>query len=179
MEERQVTVDGVTHPVPRPFVVDRHPEPDRAWTGTYPLPEAQLDRFLLKMSMGYPDRAAEAEIVLARHGGRTRDRSIRCSTPADIERMVAISSSRAHRPPARAATPCRLVAGHPSDPRPAPRRQPAGLARAAARGPDARRRGRPRATSSPTTSSASPCRCWPTAWSWRRPPSSAASPPSA
>ena len=68
MEERQVTVDGVARAVPRPFVVIATQNPIEM-EGTYNLPEAQLDRFLLKMSMGYPDLAAEAEIVLSRHGG--------------------------------------------------------------------------------------------------------------
>ena len=68
MEERQVTVDGVARGVPRPFVVIATQNPIEM-EGTYNLPEAQLDRFLLKMSMGYPDLAAEAEIVLSRHGG--------------------------------------------------------------------------------------------------------------
>jgi len=68
MEERRVTVDGVGREVPRPFVVIATQNPIEM-DGTYNLPEAQLDRFLLKMSMGYPDLAAEAEIVLSRHGG--------------------------------------------------------------------------------------------------------------
>ena len=68
MEERQVTVDGVAHGVPRPFVVVATQNPVEM-DGTYNLPEAQLDRFLLKMTIGYPDLAAEADIVLSRHGG--------------------------------------------------------------------------------------------------------------
>ena len=68
MEERQVTIDGASRPVPRPFVVVATQNPIEM-DGTYNLPEAQLDRFLLKMSMGYPDLAAEADIVLSRHGG--------------------------------------------------------------------------------------------------------------
>lgn len=68
MEERQVTVDGVPHAVPRPFVVVATQNPIEM-DGTYNLPEAQLDRFLLKMSIGYPDLAAESDIVISRHGG--------------------------------------------------------------------------------------------------------------
>ena len=68
MEERQVTVDGVAHGAPRPFVVVATQNPVEM-DGTYNLPEAQLDRFLLKMTIGYPDLAAEADIVLSRHGG--------------------------------------------------------------------------------------------------------------
>ncbi len=69
MEERQVTADGVAHKVPRPFVVVATQNPVESDSGTYNLPEAQLDRFLLKMAMGYPDPAAEAGIVIKRHGG--------------------------------------------------------------------------------------------------------------
>ena len=65
MEERRVTVDGIAHPVPRPFVVVATQNPIEMDAGTYALPEAQLDRFLLKMAMGYPDAAAEAA---HRHG---------------------------------------------------------------------------------------------------------------
>src|SRR5258708_16003704 len=53
MEERQVTVDGVTHPLPRPFMVLATQNPIE-YEGTFPLPEAQLDRFLLRLSLGYP-----------------------------------------------------------------------------------------------------------------------------
>ncbi len=67
MEEWRVTVDGVTHPVPRPFMVVATQNPIEL-EGTYRLPEAQLDRFLMRISMGYPDADAELE-VLRNHGG--------------------------------------------------------------------------------------------------------------
>jgi MoxR-like ATPase len=54
MEERQVSVDGETRPLPRPFVVVATQNPGEQ-TGTYPLPESQLDRFLLRLELGYPD----------------------------------------------------------------------------------------------------------------------------
>ncbi|MEL6893322.1 MAG: MoxR family ATPase [Actinomycetota bacterium] len=63
MAERQVTVDGVARDVPRPFMVVATQNPIDM-DGTYPLPEAQLDRFLMRTSMGYPDHAAELEILL-------------------------------------------------------------------------------------------------------------------
>ena len=91
MEERRVTVDGVAHLVPRPFVVVATQNPVDMDAGTYALPEAQLDRFLLKMSMGYPDAVAEAGIVLSRHGGAPGPLDPVLSL-ADIERMVAIGS---------------------------------------------------------------------------------------
>ncbi|HEY8492168.1 MAG TPA: AAA family ATPase, partial [Dehalococcoidia bacterium] len=58
MEERQVSVDGVTMPLPRPFLVLATQNPIE-YEGTFPLPEAQLDRFLLRLRMGYPEEAEE------------------------------------------------------------------------------------------------------------------------
>ncbi len=65
MEERQVTVDGQSRPLPSPFLVIATQNPIE-YEGTYPLPEAQLDRFMLKIPMGLPERDAESEI-LRRH----------------------------------------------------------------------------------------------------------------
>jgi len=62
MEERKVTVDGVTHPLPRPFFVVATQNPLEQ-TGTYPLPESQLDRFLMRIDIGYPDRKAERDLL--------------------------------------------------------------------------------------------------------------------
>jgi MoxR-like ATPase len=62
MEERTVTVDGVRHGVPRPFLVVATQNPVEM-DGTYRLPEAQLDRFLMKLSVGYPDEAVEIEVL--------------------------------------------------------------------------------------------------------------------
>jgi len=62
MEERQVTVDGVTHPLPHPFMVLATQNPIE-YEGTYSLPEAQLDRFLLRIKLGYPDLKDEIEIL--------------------------------------------------------------------------------------------------------------------
>lgn len=63
MEERQVTVDGVTYPLPEPFLVLATQNPIE-YEGTFPLPEAQLDRFLVRISLGYPTTAAEEIKVL-------------------------------------------------------------------------------------------------------------------
>jgi MoxR-like ATPase len=71
MEEKQVTIEGVTHKLPAPFVVIATQNPIEQ-EGTYPLPEAQMDRFLMKMSMGYPDRAEE-KAILARRKLRGKD----------------------------------------------------------------------------------------------------------
>lgn len=62
MEEASVTIDGVTHKLSRPFFVMATQNPIE-YEGTYPLPEAQLDRFLLKMKMGYPDLQEEIEVL--------------------------------------------------------------------------------------------------------------------
>jgi MoxR-like ATPase len=62
MEEGRVTVDGVPHPVPQPFLVVATQNPVEM-DGTYRLPEAQLDRFLVKLSVGYPDEAVEIEVL--------------------------------------------------------------------------------------------------------------------
>ncbi|WP_250032837.1 AAA family ATPase [Paractinoplanes maris] len=62
MEERRVTVDGVPHPVPQPFLVVATQNPVEM-DGTYRLPEAQLDRFLVKLSVGYPSEDVEVEVL--------------------------------------------------------------------------------------------------------------------
>jgi MoxR-like ATPase len=62
MEERQVTVDGVTHFLPKPFMVMATQNPIE-YEGTFPLPEAQLDRFLLRVKLGYPNSADEIKIL--------------------------------------------------------------------------------------------------------------------
>lgn len=67
MEERQVTVEGETRPLPEPFFVIATQNPS-SQIGTFPLPESQLDRFLMRIELGYPDRAAER--ALLEGGGR-------------------------------------------------------------------------------------------------------------
>jgi MoxR-like ATPase len=62
MEERQVTIDGETVPLPQPFLVLATQNPIEL-EGTFPLPEAQLDRFLLRLRLGYPSQAEEEEII--------------------------------------------------------------------------------------------------------------------
>ncbi len=64
MEERQVTVDGVTHELPRPFLVLATQNPIE-YEGTFPLPEAQLDRFFLRLRLGYPTLAEEIRVMEA------------------------------------------------------------------------------------------------------------------
>lgn len=84
MEERQVTSDGVTRPVPLPFMVVATQNP-LEHEGTYPLPEAQLDRFMMRVVIGYPDRSKELE-MLDTHGVR--------STFLDLEPVATLDDVR-------------------------------------------------------------------------------------
>ena len=72
MEERHVTVDGHRHAVPRPFLVVATQNPVEM-DGTYRLPEAQLDRFLMKLSIGYPAESVEVEVLKGAAAGRSPD----------------------------------------------------------------------------------------------------------
>src|ERR1041385_1153464 len=72
MNENQVTVDAHSHPLPQPFLVIATQNPVEHH-GTYPLPESQLDRFLMRVRMGYPDRNAEREILRAQAGAAQLD----------------------------------------------------------------------------------------------------------
>ncbi|MDR1800120.1 MAG: MoxR family ATPase [Bifidobacteriaceae bacterium] len=84
MEERHVTIDGVAHPVPSPFMVIATQNPVEQ-LGTYPLPEAQLDRFLVRTAIGYPDRAASLAIVA--ESART-DRTLGIKPVVTTKRVV-------------------------------------------------------------------------------------------
>jgi MoxR-like ATPase len=87
MQERQVTADGVTHHLPNPFLVIATQNPIES-EGTYPLPEAQLDRFVLRTTVGYPSSEDEVEI-LARRTARGRD-TVELApvvTPSDFRAM--------------------------------------------------------------------------------------------
>jgi MoxR-like ATPase len=87
MQERQVTVEGNTHRLESPFLVLATQNPIE-YEGTYPLPEAQLDRFLLRISVGYPQRADEG-VVLARRGERKQER-IELASVADTATLLAM-----------------------------------------------------------------------------------------
>ncbi|MCB2222955.1 MAG: AAA family ATPase [Actinobacteria bacterium] len=90
MEERQVTVDGTTRALPPPFMVIATQNPIEH-EGTYPLPEAQLDRFMTRLVMGYPSRSKELEI-LDTHGIQSTYGDLQpVVTAEDITRMVAVS----------------------------------------------------------------------------------------
>ncbi len=72
MEEFQVTIEGETHPLPRPFIVMATQNPIE-FEGTYPLPEAQMDRFMLKISLGYPNEDLEKQLLGRRMEWKTDD----------------------------------------------------------------------------------------------------------
>jgi len=84
MQEKQVTLEGKTHPLPRPFIVLATQNP-LEYEGTYPLPEAQVDRFLLKTQVGYPDPGEEAQILLRRKERKREEVDLeRVCTPEGI-----------------------------------------------------------------------------------------------
>ncbi|HEX2782383.1 MAG TPA: MoxR family ATPase [Ilumatobacteraceae bacterium] len=88
MEERQVTADGVPHLVPRPFFVIATQNP-RDFHGTFPLPDVQLDRFAMKLSLGYADQATEV-VVLESYRRENRDRGVPAVTNAtQLEQLIA------------------------------------------------------------------------------------------
>ncbi|MBO4792079.1 MAG: MoxR family ATPase [Clostridia bacterium] len=87
MEENKVTVDGVTYPVPDPFMVIATQNPT-GYVGTYPLPEAQLDRFALKIRMGYPSPEEELNIIMSRRGANPID---------SVENVISADDLRAIR----------------------------------------------------------------------------------
>ena len=86
MEERQVTVDGQTHPLPAPFFVMATQNPIEL-EGTFPLPEAQLDRFLLKTRLGYPDRDEEIRIMERFRESDPLEQLNAVVTPNDITKL--------------------------------------------------------------------------------------------
>ncbi len=90
MQERQVTIEGVTHRLARPFLVLATQNPIE-YEGTYPLPEAQLDRFLLRVSFGYPSAADEWE-VLARRMERRED-DVELEPVVDGPTLVALQAA--------------------------------------------------------------------------------------
>ena len=98
MEERQVTVDGKPFAVPRPFLVIATQNPVEM-DGTYPLPEAQLDRFLLKTAVGYPDHDAEVRVLQSSHAGAEVDDVPQVSSADDVAALIGLAR-RVHVAPA-------------------------------------------------------------------------------
>ncbi|WP_225993594.1 AAA family ATPase [Actinomadura rudentiformis] len=87
MEERRVTVEGTPHPVPRPFMVIATQNPVDM-DGTYPLPEAQLDRFLMRVTMGYPDHQSEVAVLAGAPTGAMLDTMPPIAGREDVGRMI-------------------------------------------------------------------------------------------
>ena len=87
MQERQVTIEGVSHPLERPFLVLATQNPIE-YEGTYPLPEAQLDRFLLRLGIGYPDREDEWQVLVRRMERETDEIELR--PVVDAETLISM-----------------------------------------------------------------------------------------
>ena len=185
MEERQVSIEGVTHPLPDPFIVVATQNPIE-YEGTYPLPEAQLDRFLFKLQVDLPVARAQETEMLARHDRGLDPHDIAAAGVRPVatrrrpgRRAAAVEALRVEAPGARLR---RLAgAGHPGVAvggarRVAPRRHRACCT------PPRRGHGWPGATTSPPTRSrrwsSRPCAtascCVPSS-SWRAPPPTACS----
>ncbi len=86
MAEGQVTVDGVTYPLPEPFMVIATQNPVE-FLGTYPLPEAQMDRFMMRLSIGYPDRVQEVRMAFQFLEGKTPEKT---AAVCEVEDIIAI-----------------------------------------------------------------------------------------
>ncbi len=85
MQERQTTLDGKTHPIADPFIVIATQNPIE-YEGVYPLPEAQLDRFLVRLQLGYPDRTEEVEILKRRMQRAQED--VQLDPAANVETIL-------------------------------------------------------------------------------------------
>lgn len=84
MEERQVTVDGVSRPVPQPFLVIATQNPAGA-SGTQPLPDSQMDRFMIRLSLGYPGEEAEVEMLRRKQRGNPLEAVTQVTDAAGLE----------------------------------------------------------------------------------------------
>ncbi|MQA90350.1 MAG: AAA domain-containing protein [Gemmatimonas sp.] len=100
MEEEQVTIDGTTYPLPDPFLVLATQNPIEQ-QGTYPLAEAQLDRFMMKLRIGYPSRGEEGEIIrrvaLTEASGRDEERAVPATAAAILEARTKLHDVHVHK----------------------------------------------------------------------------------
>jgi MoxR-like ATPase len=92
MEERRVSVDGETHVLPHPFMLFATQNPIE-FEGTYNLPEAQLDRFLMKIKLGYPDEISEKRLILEPGASRATESLMAVATVEDIAQMQRLSEN--------------------------------------------------------------------------------------
>ena len=158
MQERQVTVEGETFPLPRPFHVLATANPIE-YEGTYPLPEAQLDRFLLRVSFGYPSPGEEYDVLARRLARRQEEVDARAGDRR--RRPAGDAGGGRDRDRRRERRPLLRRPGDrdPHPPRRADRRLAARLAGAGAGRPRVRADPAVATTSSPRTSRRSPARC--------------------
>ena len=144
MQERRVTVDVHTHELARPFLVLATQNPVE-FEGTYPLPEAQVDRFMVRLSLGYPTRQAESDMLATT---RRATASLELEPVATAAEVLPLqdAAARVRRVAGAARLRRRAAAPHPRRPPRRARGQPARRADAAARGQGPRdaRRARPR-----------------------------------
>ncbi len=103
MEERQVSIDGVTHPLPDPFIVVATQNPHEQ-LGTFGLPESQLDRFLMRVTLGYPDPQSERALLLA--GER---RELLASTAAVLTPTEVLAAQQGGCAPCTSARRCSIT----------------------------------------------------------------------
>ena len=87
MEEKHVTVDGIVRPLPHPFIVIAT-QNSQGYVGTFPLPEAQLDRFQIRISMGYPSIEEETDIMMDRLGGHPADDVVPVMSAEQLEACI-------------------------------------------------------------------------------------------
>lgn len=86
MAEQQISVDGITHKLPHPFFVIATQNPTDQ-SGTFPLPESQLDRFMMRLSIGYPSHEAELAMLKTRHTPQILDQLPQCLTPMTLMQL--------------------------------------------------------------------------------------------
>lgn len=110
MEEGRVTVDGAPHEVPRPFLVFATQNPVEM-AGTYPLPEAQLDRFMMRVTVGYPDHESEIRVAVGAFVGDTIESLPTIATARHIEEFARLIRERVRIPDPVADYVVRVVAG--------------------------------------------------------------------
>lgn len=110
MQERQATLEGQTFPIPPPFFVLATQNPIEH-EGTYPLPEAQVDRFLLRIDVGYPSQEQEVEILRRREARASDDMPVRSITTPDEVRSLQAAVETVHVDPAIDAYMVAVVAG--------------------------------------------------------------------
>ena len=116
MQERQVTIGRETHQVPEPFLVMATQNPIET-EGTYPLPEAQVDRFMMKVARRLPERRPRSSSIVERVTGAPPSRSARCSTPADLIAHAGARADGLRRPGRSIQYAVRLVDRDPRRPR--------------------------------------------------------------